>query len=411
MLTVDTVLYRVPDLTIKIDTSNLMRLHHGGRVLKLGPEAMSVLDVLHTPCSISELIRRVDPRLVGRRTTEQTIATVRMLHEAGVLITEPEPGFSRTPTPSYDSSFVHLTILNDTARKGAFVRAVRELVGPGDVVLDLGTGSGVLAVAAAQAGAEHVYAVEPAAMVHTAELVAGGNGVADRITFIRGWSSQLELPRKANVLTTDIVGNEALDMVIWETVQDARERLLTPDARLLPCALRGMTSLVTLPSEVQACHRLDQSQLDRWRAAYGIDFTPLHTVSSPHPIGFYERPDVARQWPVLSAPHQLYLLDLHAPPASIDEKVTVTADRDGMANGVVVFFDAQLSPSVSFSSAPWQGGPASHWFTAVWSLPELLPVRAGASVDLRFRYHGEGHTQLDVIEATKPDRSDRHGTA
>lgn len=411
MLTPDTVLYRAPDLTIKVDTSNLVRLHHNGRVLKLGPEALSVLDVLHTPCTVAELVKRVSPRLAGRRTTEQTLTTVTMLQQAGVLSVEAEPTFNSTPAPNYDSSFVHLTILNDTTRKGAFVRAVHELVRPGDVVLDLGTGSGILAVAAAQAGAEHVYALEPASMVHLAELVAKQNGVDDRITFLRGWSTQLELPKKATVLTTDIVGNEALDMVIWETVRDAKERLLTPDARLLPGALRGMASLVALPDDIVAKHRVNQEQLDLWQETYGIDFTPFHSVGSPGAIGFYERPEVAKEWEVLSTPQQLYHLDLANEPSSIDERTTLVADHAGVANGVVVFFEAQLSPSVAFSSAPWEGGEQSHWFTAVWSLPDPLPVAEGSTIDIRFRYHGEGQTQLDVIETATSDRSDQRGAA
>lgn len=411
MLTPDTVLHRAPDLTIKVDTSNLVRLHHNGRVLKLGPEALSVLDVLHTPCTVAELVQRVSPRLAGRRTTEQTLTTVTMLQQAGLLDVEANPGFSSSPAPNYDSSFVHLTILNDTARKGAFVRAVHEVVRPGDVVLDLGTGSGILAVAAAQAGAKHVYAMEPASMVHLAELVAKHNGVEDKITFVRGWSTQLQLPEKATVLTTDIVGNEALDMVIWETVRDAKERLLTPDARLVPGSLRGMASLVTLPPDVVAKHRVDQEQLDLWKDTYDIDFSPFRTVGSPGPIGFYERPEVANQWPVVSEPQQLYNLDLANEPASIDEHVTLTADRAGVANGLVVFFEVQLSESVTFSSAPWQGGENSHWFTAAWSLPEPVRTQPGSTVDIRFRYHGEGQTQVDVITTANTDRSDQHGVA
>lgn len=403
MLTVETVLHRVGELKVEVDTSNLVRVHHEGRVLKLGPEALSLLDVLHQPMTVSEALGRVGHRLGGRRATEQVLRSMTMLVSAGVLTTEPARAFSDLPFPmgGYDSAFVHLTILNDTVRKSAFVQAVREVVRPGDVVLDLGTGSGILAVAAAQAGARRVYAIEPAGIVHLADQVAEHNGVADRITFIRGWSAQLTLPERADVLTTDIVGNEALDMVIWETVQDARERLLTDDPRLVPARLDGFAQLVAVPPEVLAKHRTDADQVACWDEAYGIDFTPLLRAEADRSVGFYERPEIVREWPVLGARSPLYEVDLAAPVAALDERRRIAADRHGVATGVVVFFEARLSPTTTLSTAPWQASARSHWYTSVWALPQPVVVQPGSSIDIDFRYLGEGHSRLvpaDIVQ-------------
>jgi hypothetical protein len=401
MLTAETILHRVPELVVEVDTSNLVRVHHEGRVLKLGPEALSLLDVLHQPMPVAEALRRVAHRLAGRRATEQVLRTMTMLVNAGVLNTEAVRGFCELPFPmgGYDSAFAHLMILNDTVRKGAFVRAVREVVEPGDVVLDLGTGSGILAVAAAQAGARRVYAVEPAGMVHLAEQVAEHNGVADRITFIRGWSSQLTLPERANVLTTDIIGNEALDMVIWETIQDARERLLTEDPRLVPAVLDGFAQLVEVPPDVLCKHRADAAQVDHWRLAYGMDFTPLLRAEAGRPVGFYERPEVVQEWPVLGKPAPLYQIDLSTPVGPVDVQRTVAADRCGLATGVVVFFEARLSPHTTLCTAPWEASGKSHWYTAVWALPEPVTVDPGSSLDVHFRYLGEGRSRLEPVPA------------
>ncbi|HMA46113.1 MAG TPA: 50S ribosomal protein L11 methyltransferase, partial [Frankiaceae bacterium] len=311
-VTLETVLHRVPELVIEVDTSNTVRLHHEGRVLRLGHDALSLLDVFHRPSTVAGALAGIAPRLRGPRAAQDALATLTMLVNAGVLRDTPVRGFSAAPFPKggYDAAFVHIAMLDDTVRKGAFLRAVAEVVRPGDVVLDLGTGCGILAVAAARAGARRVYAVEPAGMVHLAERVAERNGVADRVTFLRGWSTQIELPERAHVLTTDIVGNEALDMVVWETVRDARARLLVDDARLVPRGLTAFAHLTRVPDDVLARHRVDAGHLQRWRAAYGSDFTPLRSAHPRRVVSFYERPEVVRRWERLSAPAVLYQVDL-----------------------------------------------------------------------------------------------------
>lgn len=58
-----------------------------------------------------------------------------------------------------DTEYVY-RCLADRERTPAFKEAIEKVVKPTDVVLDLGTGSGIMAIFAAQAGARKVYAVE-----------------------------------------------------------------------------------------------------------------------------------------------------------------------------------------------------------------------------------------------------------
>ena len=61
-------------------------------------------------------------------------------------------------------------------------------------------------MAAARAGARRVYAVEASDIAEVAERVFAANGVQDQITLIRGWSRQIELPKQANLLVSEIIG-------------------------------------------------------------------------------------------------------------------------------------------------------------------------------------------------------------
>ena len=178
------VLHRAPELVVEIDSSDNVKVHHDGRGYLFGHDALGLLDVFSGGCTVGEALARMAPRLQGRRAVEDALACVAQMYRAGVLAEDGHVGFSELSFPrgGYDASYVQIRMLQDTARKRAFLDAIREVVRPDDVVLDLGTGSGILAVAAAQAGARQVYAVEPTNVIRIAELVARDNGVADRIT-------------------------------------------------------------------------------------------------------------------------------------------------------------------------------------------------------------------------------------
>ena len=81
------------------------------------------------------------------------------------------------PDPMYAEFEVHRTMICDRVRTEAFRRAIDSVVRPGDVVLDVGAGSGILSVFAARAGAARVYAVERTTVAVLAQELAAANGV------------------------------------------------------------------------------------------------------------------------------------------------------------------------------------------------------------------------------------------
>ncbi len=91
--------------------------------------------------------------------------------------------------------------LIDEQRTLAFQRAIQNTVRKGDVVVDMGTGSGILAMFAADAGAKRVYAIEWdrknfEALKQSFEL----NGYRDRIILIKGDVTKVSLPEKVDVI-------------------------------------------------------------------------------------------------------------------------------------------------------------------------------------------------------------------
>ncbi|KAL3816909.1 hypothetical protein ACHAXA_009104, partial [Cyclostephanos tholiformis] len=89
-------------------------------------------------------------------------------------------------------------MLTDHNRMAAYHAAI---VGNADifkdkVVMDVGTGSGILAVWAAQAGAKRVYAIEYTDMANHARRVVKANGVEHIVTVIQGAVEDVILPQE-----------------------------------------------------------------------------------------------------------------------------------------------------------------------------------------------------------------------
>ena len=131
----------------------------------------------------------------------------------------------------------HRQYLADTPRLDAFDAALRATVTPGDVVLDLASGTGILGLLACQAGASRVYAIEVGGIVELAREIARVNGFGDRIIAIHELASRATLPEQVDVIVTDAAGRFGFDGGIIETLSDARRRFLKPNGRIIPRTL------------------------------------------------------------------------------------------------------------------------------------------------------------------------------
>src|SRR5262245_37626059 len=101
----------------------------------------------------------------------------------------------------------HRRYLADRVRVSAFRRALSEAVQPDTVVLDLGTGTGVLGLLACQAGARRVYAVDKGDMIELAREICHANKLHQRMVFIKGLSTRIDLPERVDIIVADQIGS------------------------------------------------------------------------------------------------------------------------------------------------------------------------------------------------------------
>jgi protein arginine N-methyltransferase 1 len=388
----ETVLVRAREVMVKLSDEDEIGIDlHGDRFF--APRvALSLLDAFATPRTVGDVLSTL--ATLGNERQREARSCIDHLARSGVLVAPAER--AALGTRGWVKPAIHLVMLDDRARTSGFCHALRSTVLPDDVVVDIGTGTGVLATCAALAGARRVFAVESSGIAEVAARVFDANGVRERVTLVRERSTTASLPERGTLLVTETIGNDPLDEQLLEIVDDAKRRLLAPGARIIPSAIEIYGIAVDIPRTVLERHVFTRRKVDGYTAAYGIDFSPLeeHRLSCSEPIMVDNR-DVGT-WP-LSPPVRLASIDLTQPfETVIATRATAQISRDSQYLGVMLAFRATLAPGVVLSTLPDDFDPTSHWAHALFPAFDHPSVRGGTTITLDYSYD-RGVTTLRVF--------------
>ncbi len=260
----------------------------------------------------------------------------------------------------------HAWMLLDERRVDAYARAIAARVRPGDVVLDLGTGSGVLAILAARAGARRVFAVDRTGIVEVARRHVADNGVADVVEVIRADVTELDaLPEPPGVILGELLGHFAPAEQLHRLYASAR-RLTAPRAIAIPSRYR----LVAGAIEARGL-RADMARLGD---VHGVRLGALAGALRARPA--FARVDAAELLgPEVDGPW----IDVDAPPPG-GHVARLPADRDGEVGAITLGFVAELAPGIELATGV--AAPHTHWTQSIFPVDPPLPVRAGETIDV-----------------------------
>lgn len=391
-VTPSTVLTLASEVTVRFRAATDVVIEAGDSRAIAGAHGVSIVEEFRTPTPLNAALDRLAARAVGVQDFIAIAAMVNELIRVGILRDAAERNASLGTEPErFDAPRVHVQMLNDRARTASYLAAIHGVVKPGDVVLDIGTGTGVFAVAAAKAGAERVYAVEASSIADAAQRVFDASGFSDRITLIRGQSTQIQLPTRADVLVSEIIGLDPLGERVLETTRDALDRHLVRGARLIPSKLEVYAIPVTLPDSIREGWRFTQSNVERWQSWYEIDFSPLIALSDRTPFQIAVTPRRLHEWTALAEPVRIFAQDLTAigDPSFVESR-KFRATATGRVDAVALYFTLQLESAVTLTTDPRQYREDSHWDHRVWGLPTSLRVSAGDELELTMRHRFAG---------------------
>jgi predicted RNA methylase len=179
-------------------------------------------------------LRVIHPSLTPEVRDGYTGAAVVVGRKKSELIT------SKRPFTSYDIQ----NCLYDQRRVDYFRRAIDAVVKPGMVVANGGSGSGVLGMLAAKAGAARVYCVElNHQYVDVIEENARINGLSDVIVAMHGDASTVTLPEKVDVVISEVISG-GLFYEPQLQIMDNLRRFLKAGATVIPRLMVNRLELI-----------------------------------------------------------------------------------------------------------------------------------------------------------------------
>lgn len=233
-------------------------------------------------------------------------------------------------------------MIADRARVAAYTQALRAAVRPGAVVVDIGTGTGMMAVQACQFGASRVYAIESGEVIQVAREVAAANGCADRIEFFEDISTRVTIPVRADVVVSDLRGALPLFEKHIPSIADARARFLGPAGTLIGRRDRIWAAVVDAP---KAYGKI----VDSWNFdGHGLNFA----AARQKVLNQFHNARVTPEQ-LLTAPKLWTTLDFASvTDPDVRGPLHFTIERNGVGHGILMWFDTELADGAGFSTGP-----------------------------------------------------------
>ena len=248
-------------------------------------------------------------------------------------------------------------MLADQPRMAFYHAAIARHIRPGDRVVDLGTGTGILAAWAARCGAAHVYAIDHSEILAYARMLAAANRI-ENIEFLPMHSTEFTTDKPVDVILHEQMGDCLFDEAMVANVADLRDRVLKPGGLILPSRFEFYCEPI----------KINDARLVPfiWELnVHGYDYACL-MESRPQAPGYYHlaSSDLNLVEHFLGEPEPLLSIDLHTlNDADLPHEITFTRTvvNAGRMDAFAVYFRARVDDDLSLCTSPLDPRRAPHW--------------------------------------------------
>ncbi|XP_055047703.2 protein arginine N-methyltransferase 7 [Misgurnus anguillicaudatus] len=281
-------------------------------------------------------------------------------------------------------------MLHDKDRNEKYYQGIRAAVsrvkarGERVVVLDIGTGTGLLSMMAVTAGADYCYAIEVfKPMAQAASSIVQRNGFSDKIKIINKHSTEVtvgpdgDMQERANILVTELFDTELIGEGALPSYEHAHMHLVQAGCEAVPHRATIYAQLV------------ESDMLWKWSQIRPIQVDGHKLLPPPAVVKCAGAPSVCdiqlsqvspQSFTHLGPICTMFSIDFSKPVSSAAGSYTAKfkAQASGRAQVVLTWWDIDMDPDANIvctmapswtysapQSYPWR----DHWMQSVYFLP------------------------------------------
>ena len=273
---------------------------------------------------------------------------------------------------SYSTFYIHEEMLKDKIRTGSYEKAImnNKEIFKDKIVLDIGSGTGILAIFACFAGAKHVYAIEFADIADYAKEIIKINNLQNQITIFKKKVEEVELPcDKVDIIISEWMGYFLLYESMLDTVLYARNKWLKKNGILMPDR-----------AKLYLCGLEDQNykytKINSWENVFDFDFSFLKGAAISEPLI-----DVCNKKNVISTVKKIFDIDLYTvkkEDLDFSSGYEIEFIRNDTFNCLVCWFDVIFSKvpnKVTLKTGPFDN--PTHWKQTIFYIEDDIKVKKG----------------------------------
>lgn len=299
---------------------------------------------------------------------------------------------------SYAHFGIHEEMLKDEVRTCTYRNAMvdnRHLFRD-KVVLDIGCGTGILSMFAAQAGAKLVIGIDCSEIIEHARRIVEKNGFKDVIRLVKGKVEEVELPDgidKVDIIVSEWMGYCLLFESMLSTVIYARDKWLTPDGMIFPDQVRLFLTAIE-DKDYKA------EKIDWWGNVYGFDLSWMREVAMKEPLV-----DTVDRRRIVTSAAVVKLIDLYTvkdEDLDFTTEFVLVASRDDYIHAFVTYFDVEFTKChkrIGFTTAP--GCHYTHWKHTVFYIDDYVTIKTNEEIRGTFHAAPNAKNKRDLDVAIR----------
>jgi len=283
----------------------------------------------------------------------------------------------------FGNLYEHEKMLADSVRINTYQRAIQKHIDSDDIVLDLGTGTGILAFFAARQKAKKVYAIDHSDFINIARKVAKHNNI-ENIEFIQTNSRYFKAKEKVDVIIHEQIGDYLFNENMIQNLVDLKKRVLKPGGKIIPGGFQLFLEPIYLKEPFNIPY-IWENEL------YGIDFGFLRHFYAD--LEEFKPTDYKQEWLESNAVKKFLCktspildFDLNAINSGKEIAHLITNSKQviesGYFDGFCLYFKVIFDEEIQFDTSPLT--TQTHWGNCFFRT-ESRKCYGGELIDYSFK--------------------------